>query len=70
MRAIIDRFEGDFAILEIEDGHTKVPRILLPPQAREGDVLVDRDKKWILDIEATQERKDKIEKLAEELWQD
>lgn len=36
MRAIIDRFEGDFAILEIEDGHTKVPRVMLPAQVREG----------------------------------
>ncbi|MCL2663914.1 MAG: DUF3006 domain-containing protein [Oscillospiraceae bacterium] len=43
---IIDRFEGDFAIVEISDGFINIPRIDLPSNAMEGDVLiisVDKD---------------------------
>ena len=36
----IDRFEGDWAVLETEDARTfNVPRDWLPSGAREGDVL-------------------------------
>lgn len=70
MQAIVDRFEGNAAILETEDGHIRVPRSELPSQTREGDVLVACDKKWVLEPQATQERRKKIERLAEELWQD
>jgi hypothetical protein len=35
----IDRFEGEWAVLEAPDGVTfEVPRGLLPPDAREGQV--------------------------------
>lgn len=70
MRAVIDRFEGELAVMEFEDGYKNIPRKMLPPEAREGDVLVLQDDYWIIDPEVTHERKEKIEKLAEELWQD
>lgn len=70
MRAVIDRFEGELAVMEFKDGYKNIPRKMLPPEAREGDVLVLQDDYWIIDPEATHERKEKIEKLAEELWQD
>jgi hypothetical protein len=70
VQAIVDRFEENIAILETEDGHIRVPRSELPSQTREGDVLVARDKKWVLEPQATHERRKKIKKLAEKLWQD
>lgn len=40
-RLVIDRWEGEVAVAEQEDGTTlDVPRWLLPPGAREGDVVV------------------------------
>jgi hypothetical protein len=37
---IIDRFEGDFAVVEYKEGRTfNLPRSLLPPGAKEGDIL-------------------------------
>ncbi len=39
MRIVIDRFEGDVAVLEIAGALTSVPRALLPEGAREGDVM-------------------------------
>lgn len=46
MRISVDRFEGDFAVVETETGETvNMPRCLIP-DAAEGDVIsvtVDRD---------------------------
>ena len=41
MQYIIDRFEGNFAILEAENGeYTGMERARLPREAGEGDVVV------------------------------
>lgn len=37
---VIDRFEGDHAVVEIGGATVDVPRALLPAQAVEGSVLV------------------------------
>lgn len=40
MKGIIDRFEGDWAVLEVEGQRMwQVPREFLPEQAKEGDCL-------------------------------
>jgi hypothetical protein len=36
---VVDRFENGSAVLSASDGTFSVPRELLPPQCREGDVL-------------------------------
>lgn len=47
MRFIIDRFEGDFAVIESIKGEMiNIPKTIVPREATEGDVLnitVDRD---------------------------
>ncbi|MGS0765334.1 DUF3006 domain-containing protein [Syntrophomonas curvata] len=70
MKVIIDRFEGEFAILEGDDEFKTIPRAMLPAQAREGDVLVSDKGEWLLDSEAAKRRREKAEKLAGELWRD
>lgn len=42
---IIDRFEGDIAVVETDSGMTDIQRSLIPKSAKEGDVL-----RWILGI--------------------
>jgi hypothetical protein len=43
---IIDRFEGDFAVVETSDGFVNIPRIDMPSNIIEGDVLaISIDKK-------------------------
>jgi len=39
MKVIIDRFEGDYAIVEIEIGKTTTLPKVLVPNAKEGDVI-------------------------------
>ena len=70
MRAVLDRFEGEFAVMEFGDGYKNIPRQVLPPEAREGDVLVLQNDHWIIDPEATSRCKETIDKLAKELWED
>lgn len=40
MKVVIDRIEDAFAVVELPDGTTaKLPAVLLPEGAQEGDVL-------------------------------
>jgi hypothetical protein len=54
---IIERFEGDVAILE---PCAEIKRGLLPKNAREGDVIVLQNGVWSIDSEATSARREKI----------
>jgi hypothetical protein len=63
---IIDRFEGEIAIIELEKGKfVQIPRIILPSEAREGDVITVQ-----IDQKRTADRRSKIEGLLHELWED
>lgn len=65
MKVIIDRFEGDYAVVELEDKTIcNMPIKLLPKEAKEGSVL-----KIEVDIESTEDRREKIKKLMDELWE-
>ncbi|HHU51468.1 MAG TPA: DUF3006 domain-containing protein [Firmicutes bacterium] len=63
---IIDRFEGKFAIIELEKGKfLQIPREILPPEAREGDVITLK-----IDRKQTAQRRRKVEELLQELRKD
>ncbi|HHW57329.1 MAG TPA: DUF3006 domain-containing protein [Clostridia bacterium] len=64
---IIDRFEGNFAVIEYEDITFNFPKELLPKEAKEGDVL-----KFdiTIDREETEKRRKIIKDLADELFID
>jgi hypothetical protein len=65
LKIIIDRFEGDFAVVELEDKTmVDMPKILVPAGAVEGDVLEIR-----IEQNETKNRKEKIEKMCEDLWE-
>ncbi len=69
MRYIIDRFEGDTAVLEDENKEfLNVPKSILPENANEGDCLVFKDRKYIIDEETTKELKEEISDLMDELF--
>ena len=65
MYITIDRFEGQYAVAELEDGSfLNVPRALFPT-AGEGDVILIR-----IDKEATQARKSEAQSLVNKLFKD
>jgi len=64
MKYIIDRFEGDYAIVELSDKtFVNIPKAAIPPEAKEGaviDVTVDED--------STVVRTEKINNLMGDLF--
>lgn len=66
MKIIIDRFEGDHAVAELENGDkVTIFKVVLPPLADEGDVI-----RIEIDEEATERRRRRIEGLMDQLWED
>ena len=61
---IIDRFEKDRVIIECGNESFSLPEKLVPENAKEGDVL-----KMVVDKNKTELRKNKIEKLSDELFE-
>lgn len=63
---IIDRFEGDFAVVEAENGRFyNIPKSLLPENAKEGCVI-----KIEIDKKATEKRKNEIKNKMDRLFRD
>ncbi len=65
MKGIIDRFENEFAVIEIEVGKTGLISKQLVPDAQEGDIInIQIEKKQ------TMERRKQMEKLAAKVFED
>ena len=57
MQVIIDRFEDDFAVVELPDKNTlPIHKRLVPENAKEGDVI-----EITINSQLTEERKKKLE---------
>lgn len=70
MKGIVDRFEGNYAVIEI-DGETKdIPRTQVSDHVQAGDVVIFKEGKWERDQEATVKRTNEIKKLMESVWED
>lgn len=69
MYGTVDRFEGDYAIIETDDGQViNTKKELLPKNIREGDVINLQN--MTIDSEETLRRKNNIQKLADELFEE
>ena len=62
MEAVVDRFEGDYAVLLFEDTPVMFPKRFLPKGTKEGSWL-----KLSLDLRKTAEQKEKISNLLKKL---
>ena len=64
MKVIIDRFEEGFAVVELDAGNmVNMPRVLLPQEAKEGDVI-----DISIDLSETEKRKKSIASLMNNLF--
>ena len=64
MRVIIDRFEAEYAVVELEDGSMALMATKLLPGAKEGDVVL-----ITVDREETARRKRLIQELRKRVVQ-
>jgi len=68
MYGVIDRFEGEFAVIETDQGEVKnIKKILLPQKAKEGDVI--NMEKLTIDESETKRRQNAIDRLANKLFE-
>jgi len=67
---IIDRFEGEYAVCEAEDGSfKKLPKVFLPGGCREGDCLTPQPGGgWQVDRAATAQRRKRVQELLDDLY--
>lgn len=66
MKLIIDRFEGDFAVIELPDGKMiDCPKALLPDDAKEGSIL-----NITVDETATNDKLKKVTERMNRLFRD
>lgn len=63
MRVIVDRFEGDYAKVELDEGvFYDIPKLLVP-DAKEGDVI-----DIIINHEETEKLKSEVNNLINDLF--
>lgn len=67
---IIDGFEEDYCIIEVDGLTRDVLRNLVESGARTGDVVEWDGCKWIVNQKMTQERSKEIQKLMDDVWDD
>ena len=66
MKLIIDRFEGDFAVIELPDGRMiDCPKALLPDNAKEGNIL-----SITVEETATHDKLKKVTERMQKLFKD
>lgn len=67
---ILDRFEGDYAVIEIDEKIVNIEKHLLDRGIKEGDVLTMVDGLYYKDEEATKKRKQYIKNKFKDMWED
>ena len=72
MQWILDRFEGEMAVLECLQDRTLVTieRVRMDEDAREGDILISDGEYWRVDADATKTRAEQIRTRMDRLWED
>lgn len=64
MKFTIDRFEGEWALVELENKDiVNIPSIILPKEAKEGDIV-----KIIIDEKETEKRRRRIQDKFNDLF--
>lgn len=69
-RGIIDRFEEKFVVIEFGDKLEAFPRSMLSYRGKEGDSVFVLENEISFDGVGTEQRKESIKDLMEELWED
>lgn len=71
MIVVVDRIEGQFAVVELPDRTTMdVPLMELPDGTKPSDCLEYVGGKYLFKLQETQRRKNEIKKLMDSMWND
>lgn len=64
MEVIVNRIEGNYLVLELEDGNVIDVTKELIPEAKEGDVII-----ITIDKEKTKNRKNELQELVDSVFE-
>ena len=70
MKGIVDRFEGDFVVIEMEGNMKDVPKKQVDSSVKVNDVVELVDGKWIVKEADTERRRKEIKALMDSVWED
>ncbi|MCM3316554.1 DUF3006 domain-containing protein [Rummeliibacillus stabekisii] len=69
-KGIVDRFEGDLAVIEIDGVTVDYPKKILPKDVQVGDLLIIENDTISIDAEGAKQLKTEIDNLADELFEE
>lgn len=70
MKGIIDRFEGDFVVVEIDGKTNDFPKRIFPKSVKPGDVVEISGEKVTVLKDQTEKLRKEIEELMNDVWED
>lgn len=70
LKGIIDRFEQDIAVVEIDGVTQDFQKRFFPAAAKPGDFVEINGNQVTILHEETEQRRKEIEELMDELWED
>lgn len=70
MTGIIEGFEGEYCIIEVDGKTRDVPLKLVNADAKAGDVVEWDGSRWNTNLDRTRERSEYIKSLMNDVWDD
>nr|WP_222852502.1 DUF3006 domain-containing protein [Planococcus glaciei] len=70
IKGIIDRFEEDIAVVEVDGVTQDFKKSIFPKNAEPGDFVEIKGEQVMILKDETEKRRKEIEKLMDELWED
>jgi hypothetical protein len=70
MKGIVDRFEGDFVVIEVDGVTSDIAKSEVDNNVKTGDSVLFVDGKWVTDQNETIIRSKEIKKLMDDVWED
>ncbi|WIV21209.1 DUF3006 domain-containing protein [Paenibacillus polygoni] len=70
MKGIVDRFEGDYAVIEIDGQTHDVSKSIIDASVKVGDVVTLVEGVWKPNPTETKQREKQIKMLMDDVWED
>jgi hypothetical protein len=67
---VLDRFEGNFAVVEDNGIFKNISRDLIDQNIKEGSVIIKKGNRYVLDKKNSAARRKKISELQNSLFED
>ncbi|WP_160037162.1 DUF3006 domain-containing protein [Paenibacillus sp. An7] len=70
MKGIVDLYEGDYTVIEIDVQTHDVAKSIVDASVKVGEVVTFVNGVWKANIKETEQREQHIKKLMNDVWED